>query len=200
MFGSRVSRDLSNDIASLGAAVNISSKGIAGTSSHISPLVHKGNVLWSGQLTSVGVPNTVKIVSCNESKKRIIRCHEKRRQTNISFHSFVEILTNWLMSLCLPWRNGRLSRSSAKIHPTLQMSAAEEYSYEPNSNSGGLYQSVILQKKNVLVRIVGWISLFFISNVTVFSQTYACGESKVFGVPYMRANPKSANFIVPSLM
>ena len=80
------------------------------------------------------------------------------------------------------------------------MSAAEEYSYEPNSNSGGLYQSVILQKKIVLVHIDGWISLFFISNGKVFSQTYACGESKVLGVPYMRANPKSANFIVPSLM
>ena len=140
-FGSRVKRDLSKDIASFGAAVKISSKGIAGTSSHMSPLEHNGRVLWSGQLTSVGVPKTVKIVSSCE------------------------------ISEFFPCKKGRRKSNSAKIHPTLQMSAAEEYSLAPKSSSGGLYHRVM-----------------------------ACGDSRVLGVPYMRARPKSANFIVPSLM
>ena len=49
------------------------------------------------------------------------------------------------------------------------MSAADEYSYAPKSNSGGLYHSVM-----------------------------AWGDNRVWGVPYMRAKPKSASFMVPS--
>ena len=56
------------------------------------------------------------------------------------------------------------------MHPTLQISAAEEYSDAPKSNSGGLYHNVM-----------------------------ACGDSRVLGVPYILARPKSASFIVPSL-
>jgi hypothetical protein len=56
------------------------------------------------------------------------------------------------------------------MHPTLHISTAELYSDAPRSSSGGLYHSVI-----------------------------ACGDNRVFGVPYILASPKSANFIVPSL-
>ena len=82
----------------------------------------------------------------------------------------VNIVSNCEISEFFPCKNGRLSNNSAKIHPTLQISAAEEYSYDPSNNSGGLYHNVI-----------------------------ACGDNRVFGVPYIRARPKSANFIVPSL-
>ena len=44
----------SRDMASLGAAVKISSNGIAGVSSHNNPLVQSGSALWSGQLVSLG--------------------------------------------------------------------------------------------------------------------------------------------------
>jgi len=55
------------------------------------------------------------------------------------------------------------------MQPTLQISAAEEYSEEPRRSSGGLYHNVM-----------------------------ACGDRRVFGVPYILARPKSASFIVPS--
>ena len=66
MLGSRAKIDRSKDMASLGAAVNISSKGIAGTSSQSNPRAQSGRALWSGQFVSFGVPNTVKIVSSCE--------------------------------------------------------------------------------------------------------------------------------------
>lgn len=66
MFGSKARIDRNKEIASLGAAVKISSNGIAGTSSHKRPRAHKGKALWSGQFVSFGVPKTVKIVSSCE--------------------------------------------------------------------------------------------------------------------------------------
>lgn len=66
----------------------------------------------------------------------------------------VKMVSSCEMSEFFPCKNGRRNSNSAKIHPTLQISAAEEYSYEPNSNSGGLYHSVM-----------------------------ACGDSRVLGVP-----------------
>jgi len=63
MFGSSTRIDLSNEIASFGAAVKISSKGIAGVSSQSKPRLGSGSVIWSGQLVSLGVPKTVNIVS-----------------------------------------------------------------------------------------------------------------------------------------
>ena len=127
-------------MASLGAAVNISSKGIGGVSSQSNPLAGSGKAVWSGQLVSVGVPKTVKIVSSWDKSLSTLDC-----------------------------KKGRRSKSSANIHPTLHMSAASEYSKAPRRSSGGLYQSVM-----------------------------AWGLMRVFGVPYMRARPKSPNFIVPS--
>jgi hypothetical protein len=56
------------------------------------------------------------------------------------------------------------------MQPALHTSAAELYSDAPRRSSGGLYHNVI-----------------------------ACGDKRVFGVPYILASPKSANFIVPSL-
>jgi hypothetical protein len=50
-------------MASFGAAVKISSKGIGVVSSHSNPLEHKGKEEYSAQVVSFGVPKTVKIVS-----------------------------------------------------------------------------------------------------------------------------------------
>jgi len=98
LLGSSTRIDLSNEMASLGAAEKISSNGIAGAESHVNPLDGRGRVWWSGQLASVGVPKTMKILS------------------------------SWLMSLFCPCKKGRRNKSSAKMQPTLHMSAAEEYS------------------------------------------------------------------------
>lgn len=140
LFGSKTSMERKSDIQSCGAAINISSNWwLGGQLSHSNPRVQRGRVLWSGQFVSVGVPNTS------------------------------NILSSWLISVWFPCRKGRLRSSSAKIQPTLQISAADEYSEAPSRSSGGLYHKVI-----------------------------ACGDSRVFGVPYILARPKSANFIVPS--
>jgi hypothetical protein len=53
MFGSSTRMERNNDIASLGAAVNISSNGIAGVASHVRPLAGSGNALWSGQFVLI---------------------------------------------------------------------------------------------------------------------------------------------------
>jgi len=79
----------------------------------------------------------------------------------------LKIVSNWLISE-FPGKNGLRSSNSAKMQPILHMSAAAEYSEAPSKSSGGLYHSVI-----------------------------ASGDSRVLGVPYNLARPKSANFIVP---
>ena len=63
LLGSKTSIDRNREMASDGAAVKISSNGMGGQSSHRSPRVGNGSALWSGQLVSVGVPKTVKMVS-----------------------------------------------------------------------------------------------------------------------------------------
>jgi len=71
IFGSSARIDLSNEIASFGAAVKISSNGMAVVSSHCSPRAHSGRAWWSGQFVSFGVPKTVKIVSYSKERTRM---------------------------------------------------------------------------------------------------------------------------------
>jgi len=49
----------------------------------------------------------------------------------------VNILVNWSKSDS-PGKNGTLSKSSATIQPTAQMSTAGPYARAPNSSSGAL--------------------------------------------------------------
>lgn len=140
MLGSNTRIDRNRDMASFGAAVKISSKGIAGVGSHVSPLAGNGNALWSGQLVLLRIRAKFSVKGWIQKKLKIQLVLLKSAYS-FGVPNTMKIVSSCDISEFLPWRNGRRSSNSAKIHPTLHISAAEEYSDAPSNSSGGLYLS-----------------------------------------------------------